>query len=187
MPYRLLRIAPLAISAALLMAVAPAVAQSPAPSAPVAEAEGNYLEGLKSCQAIADDTERLACYDRSVGRVVSASEEGEVRLVDSEDVRKTRRRLFGFSMPDIGLFGNDDDEDDKPLELLQSTITSVRYNRREVVFTIAEGDAVWRIASAPPRLGRIKVGDSVEFKRASLGSYFIRVNGQMGVKGRRVE
>lgn len=34
---------------------------------------------------------------------------------------------------------------------------------------------------------RLAAGDNVEFKKASLGFYFIRINSQMGVKGKRVE
>jgi hypothetical protein len=33
---------------------------------------------------------------------------------------------------------------------------------------------------------RAKPGDKVEFKKAALGSYFIRINGAIGVKGRRI-
>ena len=148
--------------------------------------QGNYLDRLKECQAVENNDERLACYDQAVGQVVKATEEGEVRLLDSEDVKKTRRSLFGFNLPKIGLFGGGDDEGEK--ELLTSTITSVRYYERDAfVFSIEEGDAVWRVADAPMRLARVKVGDTVEFERAALGSYWVRINGQNGVKGRRIQ
>ena len=146
-------------------------------------AEG-YVDNLKACQSIANDAERLSCYDSAVGRVVAATDQGEVQIVNKEDIRKTRRGLFGFSLPKIDLFGGDDDEED----LLQSVITDVRIQGRNTVFlTIEEGNAVWRIPSADRRVMRTRPGDTVEFKKASLGSYFIRINGRNGVKGRRVE
>lgn len=164
------------------LAIAPAAwAQDRQPPA------SEYVEGLRACQAIAEPDARLACYDAAAGRMVAAAEQGEVRVVDKEDVERTRRRLFGFSLPDIGIFGGGKDagEDDE-LDMLESTITSARRVGDDWVFTIAEGDAVWQISNPPMRLARLKPGDAVVFKKASLGSYFIRINGQIGVKGKRV-
>jgi hypothetical protein len=157
-------------------------------AAPTAAQESDkktdYLEGLKSCQEITDDPLRLQCYDNAVGRVIIASAAGEVRIIDSEDVEKTRRGLFGFSLPKIDLFGSEEEE----AELLESVVTNVRVEGRNTVFlTIAEGGAVWRIPGAKPIVLSTKPGDTVEFKKASLGSYFVRINGRLGVKGRRIE
>ncbi len=156
-------------------------------SAALAQDEGSpdHLKSLQACQQVVDDTERLACFDAAVSAMVTATETGELRVVDKEDVTKTRRRLFGFSLPDIGIFGGDDEDDE--LSTLESTITSVRYFRHNALtFRIEEG-GLWRIQSAPRRLRRVKSGDKVVFKKAALGSYFIRINGQTGVKGTRIE
>lgn len=166
----------------LLFTAGSAWAQEPAAT------NDTYIDGLKSCQAIAADAERLACFDRKVDQMVAASETGEVRVLDREEVTRTRRSLFGFNLPDLGIFGGDDDgnggEDD---ELFETTITSARYmSRKNVRFTTAEG-AVWEMKNVPRRLRPIEAGDTVTFKPASLGYYFVRINGQMGVKGRRVE
>lgn len=175
---------PILVAAATLAGVvlpAAAIAQDDANAPPAA----NYLENLKQCQAIESDAERLACYDQAVGRVVTASEEGEVRLVDREDVQKTRRRLFGFTLPDLGIFGDDDEGD---METLESTVKRVVSIRRDtIVFEIEEG-SIWQIDDAPPRvLRKLGAGTPVVFKKAALGSFFIRVDGQTGVKGKRVQ
>ena len=142
----------------------------------------DYLERLQSCQQIALDSERLACFDAAVGNIVTASEAGEVQVIDQETARKTRRSLFGLSLPDLGIFGGDDEDDD---ELFSTTIVSFRqFDRKGIRFTTAE-NAVWQMSNAPRRL-RIKEGDEVEFKKASFGTYYIRINGQLGVKGKRV-
>ncbi|MCR2834849.1 hypothetical protein [Parerythrobacter lacustris] len=161
--------------------MAPAIGQDDAAAPPAV----NYLENLKQCQAIEADADRLACYDQAVGRVVTASEEGEVRLVDREDVQKTRRRLFGFTIPDLGIFGGDDEGD---MAMLESTVKRVVSIRRDtIVFEIEEG-SIWQIDDAPPRvLRRLDSGTPVVFKKAALGSYFIRVDGQTGVKGKRIQ
>lgn len=167
----------LAGAAGLLAAVgaAPAMAQ-----------EADYLAALKACRAIADEDERLACYDAKVSAMVSASEAGDVRIVDREDVRRTRRQLFGFTVPDLDILEGDE-QDKETSELLETTITSARQlTNKAWRFTTAEG-AVWEISNAPTRLAPIKPQDKVIFKRASLGYYFIRINGQMGVKGKRIQ
>lgn len=147
-----------------------------------AAGELNQFEQMTACREIADDTARLACFDSTLAEVIAATESGDLQVVDEEDVRRTRRSLFGFSLPRIGLFGGDDEPDD----LLETTITSVRQIRSdEWVFQTEEG-AVWRIQNAPRRLRDPEAGQTVVFKRASFGSYFIRINGQMGVKGKRI-
>lgn len=146
----------------------------------------DVLAQLKTCQSIEDDSQRLACFDAQVAGLVAANEAGDVRLVDREDVRRTRRQLFGFSVPDVGILQGDG-KDAEAGDTLTTTITSVRYGpRRRIEFTTSEG-ARWRISRAPRRLRTIEAGDSVEFKKASLGTFFIRIDGQMGVKGKRVE
>lgn len=151
---------------------------------------GQLLEKLKTCQAIEEPNERLACFDASVGEIVAASEAGEVRIIDREDVRQTRRALFGLSVPDVGVLKSDEDkteEGKEARELLETTITSVRYrSARKIRFTTQEG-AIWEINNAPRRLRTIEPGNSVIFKKASLGYFFIRIEGQLGVKGRRVQ
>jgi len=144
----------------------------------------DYLERLKSCQLLEDDIARLDCFDAAVAGIVEANDAGEVQVIDQDDVRETKRSLFGFSLPDIGLFGGDDDEED---ERLETTIQSVRYlSRRRVRFTTAEG-AVWEMNNVPRRLREIREGDQVVFKKASLGYFFVRIAGQTGVKGRRIQ
>lgn len=147
----------------------------------------DYIQSLEACQQVSADAARLACMDAAVSAIVTASREGDLRMVDGEDVRQTRRRLFGFSLPDLDIFGGDDGEDDE-LDMLESTITAVRYTASDAFqFKIAEGDALWQVSNAPARLRRVEVGDAVVFKKASLGSYFIRIDDQIGVKGKRVE
>jgi hypothetical protein len=155
-------------------------------AAPAMAQEADYLAALKACRAIEDEDDRLACYDAKVGAMVSASEAGDVRIVDREDVRRTRRQLFGFTVPDLDILEGDE-QDKETSELLETTITSARQlTNKAWRFTTAEG-AVWEISNAPTRLAPIKPQDKVIFKRASLGYYFIRINGQMGVKGKRIQ
>ena len=144
------------------------------------------VAGLRSCRAIAATGERVACYDNKVGALLGAVDSGDVRLIDREQMRKTKRQLFGITVPDIDILRGDANDEAEVSELFETTIASGRQTGPATWrFTTEEG-AVWEINNPPRKLAPIKPGDKVAFKRASLGYYFIRINGQIGVKGRRV-
>lgn len=147
------------------------------------------FDPLRACRTIAGDSERLACFDKVTATLVTAADEGDLSVVDREQVRKTRRTLFGFALPDLGIFGRSDKAKDKDevdqIEVLNTTIASSRMTPDGIEFKTVEG-AVWLIGSPPRRLMTPRAGQPVEFRKGSLSSYFIRINGQGGVKGRRI-
>lgn len=157
---------------------------------PVFEGSASLVDGLRACRALTGSGERLACYDEKVGVLLGAVEAGDVRLVDREQVRRTRRQLFGLSMPDVDILkpdAKDEAEDKDSSDLFETTIASGRQvGPTSWRFTTAEG-AVWEINNPPRKIAPMKAGDKVVFKKATFGYYFIRINGAMGVKGRRVQ
>lgn len=172
----------IAVGALAIAAAAPAIAQS----APGAEAiESSPILGkLENCITISDDAERLACFDREVGVLVGATTTGEVKVIDAESIKQARRGLFGFRLPKIGLFGGGDEEE---VKILESTVTKVRQVApNEWHFWIAEGNALWRIKNSKMGFRPPEVNDEVEFKPASMGTYWIRIDGRTGVRGERI-
>lgn len=142
------------------------------------------LETLAQCRSIDDDGARLQCFDREVGALVTASNEGEVRIVGAEEVKQTRRGLFGFALPKLTIFSGDDEE----LATLTSTVTRVQsLGNSEWYFWIEDGDAKWQIKRDQARNFAPKVGDTVELEKASLGTYWVRVNGRRAMRGIRVQ
>ena len=105
----------------LLLAV-PALGQTPTP--PVAKP----VAALQACRTIADPVARVACYDRAVDALTSASAAGDVVIVERTEVRKARKGLFGFTLPRIGfLTGKPDNAEDVADEAeLETTITASR-------------------------------------------------------------
>lgn len=178
------------ISAARVAIAALAIALAAAPLAAKGDKdESAYVAALRACQGKTDPAERLACFDTAVASIVAASTEGDVRVVDREEVRETRRKLFGFALPDLGIFGGKSDKEDpkqaEEFTSLQTTIAAVKGTDRAIIIVTAEG-AEWQLSEVPARLLRPKVGQPVEIRAAALSSYFLRINGQQGVKGRRV-
>jgi len=150
--------------------------------------ESGYVTALRQCQLKTEPAERLACYDSAATVILSASAEGEVRIVERKELRETRRSLFGFALPDLGIFGKSDKNDpgqEKEFTTLETTITSVRRTPDSYILVTKEG-AEWQLDDVPARLMPPKPGHLLEIRKGALSSYFLRIDGQKGVKGRRV-
>ena len=157
-------------------------------SAQESDSASSHIESIKACQAQSDPAARLACFDAAAASIVGASDAGELRIVDREEVRKTRRKLFGFSLPDFGIFGkrDKDGEDEDKIDEIETTIADVSGSFSTGYTIRTTEGAVWRIDKVPGRLLRPKPGDKMLIKNAALTAYFIRINNQGGVKGTRV-
>lgn len=144
------------------------------------------LQALQACRAIGTDAERLACFDKAAAALDQSVRNKEVVVLDKQDVRKTKRSLFGFTLPKLPFFGNDKGEDKEEPEFTQieSTVTSVKpYDYQKFRFTIEDG-AEWETTepmSFPP-----KKGSKVTIKKGLMGSYFIKFGNDRAVKGKRV-
>ena len=144
--------------------------------------EADQLQALRACSDIEEDAARLTCFDQSVQTLVDLQDRGEITVVDREDIAETRRGLFGFSLPKLGVFGPGDDSEEQVLNSRITAIRQIRSDHWEI--EIAEG-SVW-LATNTPRRFKPKVGSEVELEQAALSSYWFRVDGQLGVKARRI-
>lgn len=170
----------LLVAAAIIAAASPAAAKDkPAPPSPLVSA-------IDRCRQMTDPAQRLACYDSAANALVNATNSGEVSVVDRTEVRRVRRSLFGFAMPRLPFFSGDTTAGEAQSQL-DTTITSVRpLSNGYYRIVIADNNAVWEtsddsISFYPPRPGQ-----KITILRGPLGSYFLRINGQVGVRGRRV-
>lgn len=143
---------------------------------------------LLDCRALADSTARLACYDRQVGEMESASQRDEVVVLDKTELKKTRRSLFGFSFPKLPFLGGTDDEDKQgnaEAAKIEAKITSVRsLGYGKWAFKLEDG-AQWETTEAIA-FRTPKSGQPIVIKRAAMGSFMGSVNGWPSVRMRRV-
>jgi hypothetical protein len=159
----------------LLFAAPASAAEAPAP-----------IRGLAACRTIGDNAQRLACFDREAAALVTSVEKNETVLLDKQEVRKTKRSLFGFSLPRLPFFGGDKDPDrDEPeftqIETPIKTVRNIGYGKFR--FTVDDG-AVWETTEGVNAFP--KPGQKVLIKKALMGSYFIKFEGSRSVKGMRV-
>ena len=148
--------------------------------------QSQMVGALEACRAIADPTQRLACYDKEAGALLAATQAGEVSVVDKSEMRKARKSLFGFSMPNLPFFSGDDSANEVS-DTLESTVTQasgIGYGKFRL--TIAEGNAVWETTETYGTMRDPRPGDKISIKRGPLGSYLLRIGNNRGVKGKRV-
>ena len=88
-------------------------------------------------------------------------------------------------MPSFGgLFGDDDDED--AIKQIESTVASAGRNG-DGGWTISLADKTVWTQTDDAMLGLSpKTGEKVVVKRGALGSYYLSVNGQPGIKVKRI-
>lgn len=171
----------------VIMAAAIAVSTSTAAAANAPPPPGSRLvSSLEACRAVTDDAQRLACFDRETARLVSAVKGGDIAVLDKAEVRRARRSLFGLPLPKLPFFSGDESAGDAPDEI-ESTIKSVQpIGRGRYRMVLADHNAVWETIDNPMRLHPPRAGDKIFIRRGLLGSYFLRIGGQIGIKGRRV-
>ena len=172
-----IRIICLALAAGLTVPAAAAPARTPA-----------VLQALIDCRTKTDDAARLACFDQAAAGIADATAKKDIVVLDREEVRATRRGLFGFSLPKLNFFGNKDVENDTGREEIAEVdvvVKSARPFGYQLWQMTMEDGATWATSEASTLITP-KPGSKVNIKRATLGSYFIKVDGGRAVKGKRV-
>jgi len=158
----------------------PLAAGKPAPQARAPE-----LQSVIACRALTDRDARLNCFDAATAKLDEAESTGQVVVVNREQARQVRRDVFGLQLPSLDVFGRKGAPgpgDD--VEQLSSAVKTAFQNPDGRWVLELDTGAVWRQVDdsivATPR-----PGSKVEIRRASLGSFFIRVDGHAGFRAHR--
>lgn len=146
----------------------------------------DLVSSLADCRRISDAAKRLNCFDRAVGTLVEAAAREDVILVDREEVRRTRKSLFGFSLPKLPLFnaraGAQGTDEVRELETTIQSSQPAGYGLWSM--TLAEG-GTWQTTEASRRLD-LRAGQSVHLERGPVGGYMANIGGARAVRVRRV-
>jgi hypothetical protein len=164
-----------------LAALTPAAA-SAKPKAQDARSNA-LIQALSACRGVADEKARLSCYDEAGARLAQAVESKELVVLDRQEINQTRRSLFGFSVPSIPLFRGEGGAQES---LLETTIAGASPLGMGMWQIQLEDGAIWRTNESSFDLRDPRPGQKIVIKKGTLGNYFLRINGQRGVRGRRV-
>ncbi|WP_233243338.1 MULTISPECIES: hypothetical protein [unclassified Caulobacter] len=152
---------------------------------PPEAAKPAVLKALFDCRAIVADAERLACYDAAVGKVNAAEKTGEVIIVDRQEARAARRQAFGLDLSALAIL--DRSEEKSEVDRVVGEAASVRLGGDGRWTVVLTDGAVWKqvddnALGKPPRKG-----SRIEVRKASMGSYFMNIDGQRAIRARRAD
>ena len=108
-----------------------------------------------------------------------------VAVVDREEVRKTRRGLFGFSLGDLPFLGHGDKDEQEEVKEITATLRSVSTGPEGYAFTLEDG-ARWEQSDSLTLGRRPRPGDQVTIRRMALGSYKMSFKIGPSIKVRRI-
>src|SRR6476659_2698826 len=118
---------------------------------------------LQACRTIADNTQRLACFDKASAALEAAQKSEEVVIVDRQEVKKARKGLFGFNLPRIGFLAGrennaEDEADEQQLDDTVGKAQVLPYGKWRI--TLASG-GVWETLETDSRFTDPKPGAAV--------------------------
>lgn len=164
-----------------LLAAGPALAQG--------SGGGGGAEAFLACARIADDGERLQCYDRAVaglsaeGRRLAAERaaaaeaaakaraEAEARAAAEAAERAKAARIEGF-----GARGGSPAEREARLDRIEAAVTETfTDSQRKLVFLLDNGQ-MWRQTDGV-FLSVVKPGTPATVRRSAMGGYMLRIDG----------
>ncbi|MEO6434051.1 MAG: hypothetical protein ABIO29_08775 [Sphingomicrobium sp.] len=168
-------------AALLALAAAALLAPGSAVSGREVQQGSPKFDNLVKCRKIAEPVERLACYDANVAPLEAAIASKDILIVDRSKAEEANRSLFGYGASGVGQFlglGN--------LDQIDSTVASSGFNGDGgVIVTLADGSR-WSQQDDKPMYGSIAKGAAVKVVRGTLGSYIVRIKGQIGFKAIRI-
>ena len=161
---------------------------------PAAASADALRDELRVCRDLTDDEVRLICYDAAVDRSKKGAHSSPApasgntpaappaKPAGASDAAAATAAAAGLSQQD--LFGKTANEvertveeatGDERIDSLSATITKLReYTYDKVLVTLDNGQ-VWKQVDASNL--RLRVGDTVDIERASLGSFMLRKKG----------
>jgi hypothetical protein len=167
--------------AVMLLPATPSLARAVAPDPPRAA----VVQALTDCRKLTDDTARLACYDKAAIAFDQAETQGQVVVIDREQVKAVRRQAFGFNLPTLHIFDRTT-KTEEGLDHVELDIDHAYRNAQGRWVLASTNGAVWRqtddfdIGQEPHK------GSKLSIKNGLLGSFFCKIDSTPQMRCERV-
>lgn len=155
------------------------VADAADKAAPRAE----IFQKLIDCRAIKSDAERLACFETQAARIDAAEANKDVLVIDRSQATKARKE--GFGLPAKPILGGGALPGEGITDV-RSTIREARLLRSNKWFLVLSDGARW-FQTELKTIRDPKPGQGIRIRKAALGSYIANIDGQPGVRVKRVD
>jgi hypothetical protein len=152
------------------------------------QARPQAFEALVRCRGVADPAQRLACFDSASAAMEEQAQKRELVVVDRQQMRDTRRKLFGLDIPDLNPFGGGgggDAEREEEVKTVEGVVASAYQDGDGRWVVRLEDGATWAQTDNNPMALRPRPGHKVTINRAAMGSYMMKVNNQPSVRAKR--
>ncbi len=166
------------LSGALALSTVPALAAAP----PKVDQAGVVKE-VTECRKLSDGVQRLACYDAAVGKMETAQAKGDLITVDREQRSTIRRQAFGLALPSLSIFDKGEKAEDVSVQTFKVESASLNGDRHWVIRL--EGGQVWRQVDDHALFNAPHPGSVAVIRKAALGSFAMKVDGQQQIKVHR--
>jgi hypothetical protein len=160
-----------------------ALCASPAYTADAETTRPKVYTDIVACRALADAGARLTCFDAATKALEDATDNRQIVMLNQDVVRKTKKSLFGFSLPKIPFFGESDAEQEAEFKQVEGDLAGVQSIGAGKYQFIVKDAGVWQTMEATPLL--LKDGKPFTIKRGALGSFLLVMNGR-GIRVKRV-
>lgn len=162
-------------------------------ASPAATSATTALQKVIACHGVADSQARLACYDAAVSALLADTKGTEspvgaaedVIVISKEQVRNAKRQAFGFDLSALSIF----DRGEKPEVIDKISAVVERAYQTGSGRWILEMDnaSTWEQTDDEKVWKGPRKGSKADIRKASLGSYFINLDGQRAIRARRVK
>lgn len=165
------------LTAAFAMSGPARAAPPPAPS------RAPTVQAVIACQALVDNAQRLACYDKAVAGMAQAEVKGDLVTIDREQRRAVRRQAFGLTLPSLAMF----DRGERPEEAdrITAKVKSASHTVTGKWVIELEDGAVWRQIDDNQIYKSPRPGSVAAIRKAMLGSFFMNLDGQQAIRVHR--
>jgi len=169
-----------AVAATLVAPFAPALARQ-------AEATAAVVKELLACRQVGSDAERLACYDKAVGALDQAQRSGAVVVVDREQIKEAKKDAFGFNLPSFGKLFDRNGEKTEQVNEIELVVDHATRNAGGKWVITMEGGQVWRQIDTNELYKAPQKGAKAVVKRGAIGSFSMKIDGDLSFKVHRDE
>ncbi|MDT9600944.1 hypothetical protein [Sphingosinicella rhizophila] len=141
----------------------------------------NEVEKLHACRDIGNSERRLACYDAAVDQLQRSIGARKIVVMDRDEIRRTKRSLFGLTLSDLPFIGDKDADD---IEINTSITAARQLPDGKWRLQLAEG-GVWHTLESRDYGASPRSGQKVRIRKAAMGSYLMNIAGQRALRVRR--
>ena len=141
------------------------------------------IQLVLDCRKIDDSAQRLACYDKAADGVAKAEASGDLVTIDREQRRAVRHQAFGLNLPSLAMFDRGDKAEET--DRISAKIVAVSKNAKDAWVITLEGGAVWVQIDDTTIYPEPHPGSTATVRSASLGSFFMTIDGRHAFRAHR--